>query len=66
MQWKKIQLPLLIGKRFKTGGGPPVRPETDDLGDLLTGMIENQQSLEGTCKEGDIGFPLTESHESFV
>lgn len=32
---------------FKTGGGPPVTPETDELGDLLTGIIESQQPLEG-------------------
>lgn len=34
-------------ERFKTGGGPPERPETDDLGHLLTSIIDSQQPLEG-------------------
>lgn len=34
-------------ERFKTGGGPPERPETYDLGDLLTSIIDSQQPLEG-------------------
>ncbi|KAF4087740.1 hypothetical protein AMELA_G00074130 [Ameiurus melas] len=33
-------------ERFKTGGGLPGRPETDDLGDLLTVLINTQQPLE--------------------
>jgi hypothetical protein len=34
-------------ERFKTGGGPPVRPQTDELGDLSTEIIDSQQPLEG-------------------
>ncbi|KAA0722993.1 hypothetical protein E1301_Tti023402 [Triplophysa tibetana] len=34
-------------ERFKTGGGLPVPPDTEELGDLLAGIIENQQPLEG-------------------
>ncbi|CAB1332578.1 unnamed protein product, partial [Coregonus sp. 'balchen'] len=33
-------------KSFKTGDGPPLRPETDELGDLLTGIIDSQHPLE--------------------
>ncbi|KAJ8399589.1 hypothetical protein AAFF_G00410000 [Aldrovandia affinis] len=51
--WKNIKInfkkttAVACRERFKTGGGPPVRPETDDLGDLLTGIIKSQQPLEG-------------------
>uniref|UniRef100_A0A3B4ZP87 Regulatory protein zeste n=1 Tax=Stegastes partitus TaxID=144197 RepID=A0A3B4ZP87_9TELE len=51
--WKNIKIHLkkttAMARRecFKTGGGPPVWQETDDFGDLLTGMIESQQLLEG-------------------
>ncbi|KAA0722971.1 hypothetical protein E1301_Tti015643 [Triplophysa tibetana] len=34
-------------QRFKTGGGLPVPPDTEELGDLLAGIIESQQPLEG-------------------
>ncbi|KAK5618548.1 hypothetical protein CRENBAI_016470 [Crenichthys baileyi] len=51
--WKNIKIQLkktaAIARRecFKTGGGPPVRPQTDELGELLTGMIESQKPLKG-------------------
>ncbi|XP_045929983.1 myb/SANT-like DNA-binding domain-containing protein 3 [Micropterus dolomieu] len=50
--WKNLKMNLkktnavARRERFKTGGGPPERPETDDLGDLLTSIIDNQQPLE--------------------
>ena len=35
-------------ERFTTGGGPPPsKDKTDELADLLTGIIEDQQPLDG-------------------
>ncbi|XDV52062.1 hypothetical protein PO909_020840 [Leuciscus waleckii] len=51
--WKNIKINLkkttaaTRQERFKTGGGLPVPPDTEELGDLLAGIIESQQPLEG-------------------
>ena len=49
--WKNIKINLkktaaeARRERFKTGGGP-ANKDTDQLDDLLTGIMENQQPLE--------------------
>ncbi|KAJ8270582.1 hypothetical protein GJAV_G00116750 [Gymnothorax javanicus] len=52
--WKNIKLDLkkrnaeARRERFTTGGGPPPsKDQTDELADLLTGIIEDQQPLDG-------------------
>ncbi|XP_059411376.1 uncharacterized protein LOC132144827 [Carassius carassius] len=51
--WKNIKINLkkttaaTRQERFKTGGGLPVPPDTEELGDLLAGIIESLQPLEG-------------------
>ncbi|KAI2649356.1 Myb/SANT-like DNA-binding domain-containing protein 3 [Labeo rohita] len=51
--WKNIKINLkkttaaTRQECFKTGGGLPVPPDTEELGDLLAGIIESQQPLEG-------------------
>lgn len=42
-------------EHFKTGGGPPERPETNDLGRLLTVFIDSQQPLEGIPDDDKYG-----------
>ncbi|CDQ94704.1 unnamed protein product [Oncorhynchus mykiss] len=51
--WKNIKIDLkktiAVARResFKTGGRLPLRPETNELGDLMTVIIDSQQPLEG-------------------
>ncbi|XP_051958198.1 uncharacterized protein LOC127626457 [Xyrauchen texanus] len=51
--WKNIKINLkkttaaTRQERFKTDGGLPVPPDTEELGDLLAGITESQQPLEG-------------------
>ncbi|XP_062268609.1 uncharacterized protein LOC133974844 [Platichthys flesus] len=51
--WKNIKLGLKKEnaasrrERFITGGGPPIKDTCDELGDLLSGIIEHQQPLGG-------------------
>ncbi|CAL8331129.1 unnamed protein product [Arctogadus glacialis] len=52
--WKNIKLDLkkrnaeARRERFTTGGGPPPsKDKTDELADLLTGIMEDQQPLDG-------------------
>lgn len=51
--WKNIKITLkkqsaeARRKRFTTGGGPPKDHQTDEFSDVLSGMIEDQQPLDG-------------------
>ncbi|KAK2905496.1 hypothetical protein Q8A67_007295 [Cirrhinus molitorella] len=50
--WKNLKLALkrqnaeIRRQRFTTGDGPPNKDKTDELSDLLTGIIQHQQPLE--------------------
>ncbi|KAK7116899.1 hypothetical protein R3I94_023272 [Phoxinus phoxinus] len=51
--WKNLKLALkrqnaeIRRQRFTTGGGPPHKDKTDELSDLLSGIIQHQQPLDG-------------------
>ncbi len=51
--WKNLKLALkkenadMRRERFTTGGGPPKKSKSDELSDLLSGIIEQQQPLDG-------------------
>lgn len=65
MQIKKTTA-IARRERFKTGGGPPIRPQRDGLRDLLTVIIENQQPLEGIPDDDHLDSSGGETQQNLI